>query len=334
MKRLFLIFALVAACLLGNAQRSRLFRLLEYNVENCFDTIDTPGKDDLQFLLDGEYRWSSPRYWRKLSDLSRVILDLGGLQPVDVIALCEVESDSVLRDLTRCTRLAALDYEYAMTHSPDLRGVNVALLYQPLTFRLVSQSSFSVPYDAQKERPTRDVLHCAGVLITGDTLDVLAVHFPSRRGGARASSPYRIRAAEVVRHVTDSLMALRSRPAIVVMGDCNDTPTDPSLSLIAKGGLLNLSAAAPAVADGPPARHLRHIKGTYHFQHEWSRIDNVLLSAQAAERFEVSSAMIFAPDYLLEFDKDGFPIPFRTYRGPTYHGGVSDHLPLFLDLHY
>lgn len=334
MKRIFLFLVLCAAFLAGKAQDRHRFRLVEYNVENCFDTINTVGKDDAQFLPDGEYRWNSACYWRKLSDLSRVILDLGGLQPVDVVALCEVESDSVLHDLTRRTRLASLGYEYVITHGPDLRGVNVALLYQPLTFRLVSHRSFSVPYDPERERPTRDVLLCSGVLPMGDTLDVVAVHFPSRRGGARASSPYRERAAQVVRHVTDSLQSVRSHPIIAVMGDCNDTPSDPSLLHIAKGGFVNLSASAVAMNGNGPLHGRNHIAGTYCYQQEWSRIDNILLSAPAVDRFSVQSAFIYAPDYLLEPDKDGFPIPFRTYRGAFYHGGVSDHLPLCLDILY
>lgn len=336
MKRIFLFLVLSAAFLVGAAQDRHRFRLLEYNVENCFDTIHNPGKDDVAFLPDGEYRWNSGRYWRKLSDLSRVILDLGGLQPVDIVALCEVEGDSVLHDLTRRTRLAALDYEYVVTDSPDLRGINVALLYQPLTFRLVSHSSFSVPYNPEKERPTRDVLLCSGVLLTGDTLDVIAVHFPSRRGGERASRPYRMRAAKVVRHITDSLCTVRSHPYIAVMGDCNDTPSDPSLRHIAQGGFVNLSASAKAINDfAEPVRAWRSITGTYCFQQDWSRIDNILLSQPAVDHFFIPlPAQIFAPDYLLETDKDGFYIPFRTYRGPAYHGGISDHLPLYLDILY
>lgn len=336
MKRVFLFLVLSVAFIVGEAQDRHRFRLVEYNVENCFDTLDTAGKGDTQFLPDGEYHWNSAHYWHKLSNLSRVILDLGGLQPVDVVALCEVESDSVLHDLTRRTRLAALGYEYVITHSPDLRGVNVALLYQPLTFRLVSHNCFRVPYNPLSERPTRDVLLCTGVLPTGDTLDVVAVHFPSRRGGERASRPYRMRAAEVVRHITDSLKSVRSHPYIAVMGDCNDTPSDASLRHIAKGGFVNLSASAVAVNGfAEPLGAWRSITGTYYFQQEWSRIDNILLSKPTIEHFGIfQSAQIFAPDYLLEADKDGFYIPYRTYRGPSYHGGVSDHLPLYLDIFY
>lgn len=334
MKRTFLFFLIFSFVLTVEAQREMRFRIMEYNCENLFDTIHDYGKDDLAFTPDGEYTWNTPRYRRKQSDLSRVILEAGGLQPVDLIGICEVENDSVLTDLVRHTRLAALDYEYVMTESRDVRGIDVALIYQPYSFRLISHNSFRVAYDAEKERPTRDVLLCSGVIPVGDTLDVMVVHFPSRRGGVKATEGYRRRVADVVCRVADSLKVVRQQPSIVVMGDCNDEPDDTSLRLIREAGFDNLSASAKAVGNGVTDKRLRSIKGTYYYQKSWSRIDNILVSHDAVRRYKAGEAMIFAPDYLLEVNADGFLMPFRVYRGPAYHGGVSDHLPLLLDLWY
>lgn len=328
---LLLVFPLVAL-LLANAQQERRFRIMEYNCENLFDTCHDYGKADEEFLPDGANHWDGPRYWKKQGNLARVILEAGGLQPVDLIALCEVENDSVLADLTRRTRLASLGYDYAVSHSDDVRGIDVGLLYQPYTFRLLTTRTYAVPYDPARERPTRDVLHCTGVIPTGDTLDVLVVHFPSRRGGVRATSAYRLRAAEVVARVADSISAQRHEPALIVMGDCNDTPSDPSLRRMGEAGLVSQSAEAKAQGSTDPG--LRHVAGTYYFQHEWSRIDHILVSRRAVERYHAAGACIFAPDYLLETDANGFLQPYRLYRGPAYHGGVSDHLPLLLDLWY
>lgn len=353
---LFLLFCVFATASTASAQELRRMRLQSWNVENLYDTLKTSDRDDGDFLPDGRYGWNAPRYWTKQSRLARTILDAGGLQPVDIVALCEVENDSVVYDLCRRTRLATLGYEYVVSDSPDLRGIDIALLYQPTSFRLLSHSTHRVPHDALRERPTRDVMLCTGVIPTGDTLDVIAVHFPSRRGGQHASEPYRLRAAEVVCRLADSLRTLRSRPAIVIMGDCNDEPHNRSLQRIAGRGFINCAARAGAVdrassaplpeapvgsrrsrrrqGEGPREKALRSIRGTYFFQKEWSRIDNILVSSEAAGRYQVGDALIFAPDYLLESDVSGFPLPFRTYRGPTYHGGVSDHLPLLLDLWY
>lgn len=334
MKRIFLLlFALIVLCA-ASAQRDRRFRIMEYNCENLFDTLHDAGKDDHEFLPTGQNLWGTYRYWAKQGALARVILEAGGLQPVDLVGMCEVENDSVLRDLTRRTRLAALGYEYVVSDSRDLRGVDVALLYQPYTFRLVDSHCYRVPYDAGEERPTRDILHCAGVLPVGDTLDVILVHFPSRRGGANATAPYRQRAAEVVSGVADSLQRVRRRPLVVVMGDCNDEPSDRSLQTIAQAGFVNFAVDAQPDGANDWAPMMHYIEGTYYYQREWSRIDNVLVGRPAVERFRPQPCTIFCPDYLLEADRDGFPMPFRTYRGPAYHGGTSDHLPLLLDLWY
>lgn len=335
MKRLFSFFLLCLTTCCCFSQTKHRLRLMEWNCENLFDTVHDYGKDDVQFLPDGEYEWDSRRYWAKQGRLARTILDAGGLQPVDIIGLCEVENDSVIVDLIHRTRMAALDYEYLITSSRDQRGVDVALLYQPLTFRPIETKAFSVPYDSATERPTRDIMWCAGVIPTGDTLDVVLVHFPSRRGGKSVTAPYRQRAAGLVCHLVDSLHRHRVHAAVMVMGDCNDEPHDKSLRLMAKAGLRNLSQQARVPLDGDERKSKkRQIEGTYYYQAEWSRIDNVLLSAGAVKRFDAADCQIFAPDYLLEPDKDGFLRPFRTYRGPIYHGGYSDHLPLILDMWY
>lgn len=334
MKRTFFIFLLFCVVLGSIAQTERQLCLMEWNCENLFDTLHDYGKDDTQFLPDGEYAWHSGRYWHKLRNMARTIMDAGGLAPVDIVALCEVENDSVLYDLTRRTRMASLGYQYVIEDGPDLRGVDAALLYRPETFRLLDHAVHSVPYDAEKERPTRDVLHCSGVMLNRDTLDVIVVHFPSRRGGAKQSEGYRLRAAGVVRSIVDSLHSVRLCPAIVVMGDCNDEPSNRSLQLMEKGGLTNVSTKAAAEGEGLTAKQLASIRGTYYYQHEWNHIDNILVAEAALKRWRKAECCIYAPHYLLEQNASGDLVPYRVFLGPCYHGGVSDHLPLLLDLWY
>lgn len=341
--RLFLLLLTLCAVLLETAaQDRRRFSVMSWNVENLFDTVHDYSKDDVAFLPDGEYAWNSARYWSKQGKLARTILEAGALQPVDVVGLCEVENDSVIHDLCRRTRLAALGYDYVVTESRDRRGVDVALLYQPATFRLVGHRALRVPCDTLMERPTRDVLLCTGVIPTGDTLDVAVVHFPSRRGGARASEPYRLRAADVVVGAVDSLRRVRRSLHMVIMGDCNDEPFNRSVQRMADAGFEICSAKAKVLQQSAPAPKRRRTKrspmasivGTYYYQREWSRIDNLLVSHEALEHFGGGECCIFAPQYLLEADSEGFPYPFRMYRGPIYHGGVSDHLPLLFEMGY
>ena len=216
-----LLLLLLAFAAIGRAQEESRFRVATYNVENLFDTIPSPYHDDSEFLPDAAKAWHGGRYWKKLGMLARAIAAIGDVRPAALVALCEVEGDTVLTHLTRRTSLARLGYEYTVTHSADERGLNVALLYQPELFRPISWAALRVPHRAGKERPTRDGLHVSGQCPTGATLDVFVCHFPSRRGGTRLTDPYRRRAAETVRCAVDSLLAVRGRCNIIIMGDFN-----------------------------------------------------------------------------------------------------------------
>ena len=110
-------------------------RLVSYNVENLFDCVDETLTNDNEFLPEATRHWTPYRYWQKLHALSRVIASIGGDRAPDLVALCEVENDSVMRDLTRRSSLRTAKYDYLMTSSADPRGVDVALMYKPTTFR-------------------------------------------------------------------------------------------------------------------------------------------------------------------------------------------------------
>lgn len=314
------------------------FRVMTYNVENLFDTCHDYGCEDQEFLPDAVRQWNSVRYWKKQGDLSRTLIAAGGVSPLELVALVEVENDSVISHLLRRTRLYRLGYEYVMTTSRDSRGIDVALLYQPERFRLLEKNMIHIPFDARREKPTRDVLHVAGRLQCGDTLDVLVYHWPSRRGGSRAAEHYRYRAARRVRAFADSLAQLRRCPKILLLGDFNDEYSDRS---IAEG--------LGAVAPGRPGDYVvlsaglkapGGIQGTYKFRGEWNQLDQVivhrcLLEARTGLRTIAGGCRILAFPFLLEPDeaRGGF-LPRRTFLGPVYKGGVSDHLPLLLEMEW
>lgn len=341
---LVLLLLLLAFAAIGRAQEESRFRVATYNVENLFDTIPSPRHGDSEFLPAAERAWHSGRYWRKLGMLSRAIAAIGDVRPAALVALCEVEGDTVLTHLTRRTALARLGYEYAVTHSADERGMNVALLYQPELFRPLSVASLRVPYRAEKERPTRDVLHVAGLCLTGDTLDVFVCHFPSRRGGTRLTDPYRRRAAETVRRAADSLQAVRERHNIIIMGDFNAYYPErciaetlgaiPAQELQGAGGTFlreNLYLLTHGLkADGG-------IGGTYKYKGEWQTLDQIIVSgtllcAAPGHLFTAPAACrLCAFPFLLKNDRSGTPAPYRTYLGTFYQGGYSDHLPVALD---
>jgi len=123
-----------------HAQAQQL-TLVELNCENLFDCRHDSLKQDTEWLPASVRKWTPARYWSKLNRIGQEIIastaDSVTHQLPDLVALVEVENDSVLRDLTRRSLLRHAGYEYLMTESPDLRGIDVALLYQPFAFRPV-----------------------------------------------------------------------------------------------------------------------------------------------------------------------------------------------------
>lgn len=305
----------------ANHGGSTAFRLLTYNVENLFDTIDNPLTLDDDFLPQGPCAWTRRRFSQKLHGIARVVLDAGGLEPIDVVGLCEVEGDSVLEALVRHTRLARLGYEYVCASGADARGINVALLYHPLTFRLISHRSLRVSLPRAAARPTRDVLLCTGVTLRGDTLDVLQVHFPSRRGGSARSHPFRQAAVQTVVAAADSLRRVRQRCRIVVMGDMNAEADDSALLPLRQAGFTLLS---------PTVDRTSGAGGSYFYRGAWSNIDHCLVGGA----FRAASSQIFVRDYLLESPAPGLYKPRRTFLGTVWHGGLSDHLPVLTTLQF
>ena len=250
---LMLLAFLTSAPLHGQEKKDTLtFRIMGYNVENLFDCRHDTLKNDREFLPDAVRRWNYTKYKKKLNAIARVIIAAGKWTPPALVALCEVENDSVLRDLTRYSVLREAGYRYVITHSPDERGINVALLYQRGIFKLLSNRSYPVMKPRRNRRPTRDILHVSGQLLNSDTLDVFVVHFPSRSGGAKASEPYRLAAAQRLKDTTDSLLRIRTHPQIIIMGDFNDYPDNKSIRKILKAGI------PPTETDSLDSRMLYH----------------------------------------------------------------------------
>ena len=305
-------------CLAFPALAQESFRILFWNTENLFDCKDDPKKNDNEFLPDATRRWTYFRYRDKLKNLAKGIVASGDEYVPDLVGLCEVENDSCLYDLTRRSPLKEAGYRYVMTDSPDQRGIDVALLYQRGSFKLLQHQSIRIPFKQVKKAPTRDILHVVGKVVSGDTLDVWVVHYPSRRGGKAKSEPYRLLVAEILKHAVDSVMQVRQNPNVVIMGDFNDGPSSPVMKkLCSDGRLVNLMQGKK--------------EGTYRYRGAWEILDQFLVS----ENVRTKNAEVLQHPFLLEEDeKYGGNKPFRTYNGMRYQGGFSDHLPIILDLQF
>ncbi len=296
---------------------SGFLTFVELNCENLFDYHHDEGKDDTEYLPEATRHWTKKRYWQKLNNIAQELLSCSDDGIPDMIALCEVENDSVLHDLTSRSLLRNAGYEYLMTNSPDLRGIDVALLYSPYTFAPIRSYSIRVT-PVEQMRPTRDILYACGQTVSGDTLHVFVVHFPSRFGGEKYSRPFRQAAADLLCQSVDSIQAVTSEPKILIAGDFNDGDESLVIKQIEQHDILNLTKEASAPKD---------VQGTYRYKGQWESIDHILGSSSISNK--VCAAFIHAPQFLLEEEKRyGGYRPRRTYNGPRYQPGYSDHLPL------
>ena len=299
-----------------------LFTFVELNCENLFDCRHDSLKNDTEFLPDGAYHWTRTRYWQKLDRIGQTILSCGVKEQTwqlpDMVALCEVENDSVLHDLTRRSLLRNARYDYVMTNSPDERGIDVALMYSPYSFRLIGSHSVRVK-PIKGMRPTRDILYASGVTASGDTLHVIVAHLPSRRGGEKYSRPFRMMAARQVAAVIDSIYNKVSAEAkIIVAGDFNDYSNSESMQLLCSNRMIGVSKGAKGHNGA---------KGTYRYQGLWGSLDHILVSIPLADI--ATECYVNDAEFLIERDeKYGGVKPRRNYLGPRYLNGFSDHLPL------
>lgn len=324
---LFIRRTLLMVCMLWSAAANFSFlnaqclTLVELNCENLFDCVHDSLKQDYEFLPESGRKWTPQRYWRKLNNIGREIIsstpDSVNFQLPDLVALCEVENDSVIFDLTRRSLLRRAGYEYIVTSSPDDRGLDVALLYQPFTFSPVSHESIRIT-PLTDMRPTRDILHVAGRVMTGDTLHVFVVHAPSRYGGEQLTRSYRMHVARCLMLSVDSLLARSPQAPVIVAGDFNDYTDDAPLAFLEQSGLTEVSRSA---------RGTHGAEGTYCFQGFWGSLDHVFATPSLAA--SVDTCYVNDAPFLMEEDtKYAAQRPRRTYQGYRYQPGYSDHLPL------
>ncbi|HBC78166.1 MAG TPA: endonuclease [Bacteroidales bacterium] len=308
-------------------------RLMFYNTENLFDTVDDTLKEDDAFLPGGLMRWNSARYFKKINSVYKTIIAGGEWYPPAIVGLCEIENRKVLEDLVYRTALSNYGYGIVHEESPDPRGIDVCMIFRKDLVRVVDHRAW-IPSEISKDKfHSRSVLYvkCA---VLGDTIHLIINHWPSRRGGVLAGEPMREEIAEMVRNAVDSLYCVSGNLLkVIVFGDFNCNADDPVISTLLKSRipgeqiLFNL-------ADHHPAG----VFGTYRYMGNWEMLDQVivsqgLLKSSSGLIADTKNFRIFSPDFLLRNDPK-YPgmTTFSTYSGYRYIGGFSDHLPVLLDI--
>ena len=320
----------------GMQKRSyNTLRVMFYNVENLFDTFNDSLTADEEYVPEGMRGWNVTRFNKKLINITKVLVGVGGWMPPDLIGLCEVENRYVLYALTHDTPLAGFGLRVVHHESPDPRGIDVALLYRPEKFRVLQQFPISVRFPFDTASRTRDILFVKGIAVNTDTLNIFVNHWPSKFGGATATIPKRNYVASVLRKHTDSLLAVNPNANILIMGDLNDSPYDESVSKVLGAKMDSVNLQPDDLYDMLAGAGISWKKGTIKFREEWETIDHMIVSRPLLEHTTPHAMQIYDEPFLLQDDEAWFgKKPFRTYYGAKYIGGFSDHLPVYMDIKF
>lgn len=341
MKRIFIFIAVIfffsPLFAQHEKQQYKVAVIAFYNLENFYDTVDNTEINDEEFLPKGDKNYNSAIYWNKVEKLATVISQIGTEVNPDgpaILGVAEIENDTVLNDLVNNHLIKDRHYKFVHYNSRDIRGIDVALLYNPKYFTVEESRKLFVhlPSDAKESIFTRDVLWVKGKL-DGETINVFVNHWPSRRGGEERSAPGRAAAAQVDKDFLDSLNKESMETKAVIMGDLNDDPVSPSVAKVlnAKG---RMEKVEPGGLYNPWVDMYKNGYGTLAYQDAWSLFDQIMISYSWLDKnqsgFFYYQQHIFNKEYLKENIGKYKGYPMRTWDGNTYRGGYSDHFPTYL----
>ena len=311
-------------------------RVIFYNTENFFDTIKDPKTDDAEFTPTGKAQWTSERYQHKLTNISKVLDIMLESEPPIAIGLSEVENKHVCEDLVAQPRLRKYDLGVIEQDSPDPRGIDVALLYNKKILTITSTEFLTVKLP-DVDRGTRDILYAKGV-VNGVEIHFFVNHWPSRREGSYKSEPRRCAAAMVIKNKIAQITATDKAARIIIMGDLNDNPTDSSVAKV----LGAIEPTEPYTKDRlydlmTKPYHDGKFSLKYHAENDvfdQMIVSESLIDKASTTHVEGKEGSIYNVKWLL-FDHPKYgPMPNRTYSGPKYYGGFSDHLPVYIDIDF
>lgn len=308
-------------------------RIAFYNVENLFDMEDnpaTPGDDE--FLPTGKKEWTKERYDKKINDLASVI---AGMERPAFVGLCEVESRTVLDDLVKNKQLKPADYWIVHRESPDFRGIDNAFLFAKKYFKVLDVEPIRIDFPAEivEDYTTRDILYVKGKHRDNKTMHFFINHWPSRRGGVEASEPKRVYVAQVLKQAVDNILEKEPQAEIVIMGDFNDETNNKSISKV-------LNAQPNAKNPDPNKLYNCFAKldaegnGTYNYRGNWNMLDQIIVSGSLLDNqgWKITNPTVFKPDWLTYQSEKYGATPSRTYGGPQYYGGYSDHFAIYVEM--
>ncbi|KFB01441.1 endonuclease [Mangrovimonas yunxiaonensis] len=309
-----------------------------YNLENLFDTEnDTKKLDEASPIMEMKGDIESV-YKKKVQNMARVIADIGKdvtQNAPAIIGVSEVENRAVLEDLINDPQLFNHDYGIVHYDSPDVRGIDVGLLFQKALFTPLHTSKHElVIYDdnSRDRIYTRDQLLVSGKL-DGEMIHILVNHWPSRRGGEARSRPKRVAAAKLSKKIVDSLQNIDPYAKVFIMGDLNDDPTNDSLKKVLKTEDDKEKVDFKGIYN-PMESFFKKGLGSNAYRDSWSLFDQILITQPLLEKdfssFRYYKAGIFNKNYLVNKHGRWKGYPKRSFSNSSFTDGFSDHFPVYV----
>lgn len=321
------------------SQESKNLRVAFWNFENFFDPFVDSTRVYNEFTEHGSQHWTKSRFYKKRNNMYKAILAISENEPFAVLGIAEIENRYVLNSLFNQTPLKTHNYRIIHYEGNDNRGIDVAMIYCMDKLQLIYTEAIKIVNPQNPNYRTRDILYAKFYDKRGDTIHCFVNHWPSRYGGERETVKKRALAANTLKNKIDSLVFLHQTiPKIIIMGDFNDTPEDPSICEVLNAKSFEKSDKNAVLVNLFTDGRKLGFEGTLKHQYNWQIFDQIIVSKSLVDNekglvYKQNSATIFHGDFLFEKDESyGGVKLFRTYVGPKYFGGYSDHLPVYIDL--
>lgn len=312
-----------------------------WNLENLFDVESSRQRPEwlkrqLRSSLKG---WTTSVLNTKLKQLASAIGAMNdGLGP-DLMGVCEVENEPVLKKLVDA--LAPIGRDYAIAHhdTSDHRGIDVAFIYDRSKFTADKQFFHVV----QKRSATRDIFQVNFSTAQGSSLIVIGNHWPARSAGKFESEPFRILAAETLSYFLEKIPEKFGRETnVLVMGDFNDEPWDRSLTDYA----LSTRSRRKVASTRSRSPYLLNLmwtetgqeSGSYYYSGDWAMLDQVLINralvraSDGLSLVEGSLSIFSTPEMVKGSARAPRRFGLASRSGGADVLGFSDHLPITLKM--
>ena len=322
----FLIIGIIIFPFNCSNGKNKEIKVAFWNVENLFDLENDPLTNDDEFAIGGEKSCTQEILDLKIEHLQEVIEEIDA----DIVGFCEVENRKICELLN--TYLQNQHYQIIHYDSPDKRGIDNVLFYDPNIIHILGSYPINIPLN--KGSKTRDILYVKG-RISGNDIHIFVNHWPSNYGGKSKAIPKRAKTAAILKNKVEEILNNDPQAEIIVMGDLNEDPTDVNVLGILNSTLTYQTAKYPSYNFfNLMSQHLGKEKtGTYVYRGDDLFYDQILVSPGLLDSkgltVESPSAHIHdKPEYRLQEGKYTH-YPFRFWAGNRLLGGYSDHLAVY-----